>query len=259
MRRRGRILRIPQSGPGLLIMEGRQFAFKPEEVWKSAYAPQPGMPVEVELGERGDIIELRAFVEHLSGDARQAGRTISAADESSLHLPEPSVLGMPTLVAAGILIAGWFTLSAISLRTPIGGLDFTFWQVLGLLNANAMPDRLLEGSNSGLNPGFYGFAGLVALAGPFFPYVWNDRKALLGGLLPLLFTLMVAMILRRQVAVGLESAGDIAYREAIKGFSVGTGLYLSSAAGVYLAVQGCRRFLAAGTQLRGQPTLRAAA
>jgi hypothetical protein len=242
-----------------LIVEGRQFAFTLEGVWKSDFAPQSGMLVEVEMGERGNIVELRGLTEYRSDDAKPPGQTISEASQSSLHLPDGAVLGMPTLIAAGLLIAGWFALSAISLRTPIGSLDFTFWQVLGLLNSNVMPDRLLEGSSTGLNPGLYGFAGLVALAGPFFPYVWNDRKALLGGLLPLLFTLMVGMFLRRQVTVGLESAGNMAYREAIKGFSVGTGLYLASAAGIYLAVQGCRRFLAAGTQVRGQPTLRAAA
>ena len=46
-------------------------------------------------------------------------------------------VGMRDLVAGGLLLISWTFLTAASMQAPFGGkLEFTFWQVLGLLNAS---------------------------------------------------------------------------------------------------------------------------
>ena len=43
MRKRGKVLRSPHAGPGLLMVEGRQYPFSLESLWKSQGSPQPGL------------------------------------------------------------------------------------------------------------------------------------------------------------------------------------------------------------------------
>ncbi len=47
MQKRGRILRDPISGPGLLMVDGQQYPFSLEGVWKSEVPPASGMVVDV--------------------------------------------------------------------------------------------------------------------------------------------------------------------------------------------------------------------
>ena len=63
MRKRGRILRDPTAGPGLLIVEGQQYQFLQDGVWKSEIAPAKGTIVEVEFDSGGRIKALRAAAE----------------------------------------------------------------------------------------------------------------------------------------------------------------------------------------------------
>jgi hypothetical protein len=41
MAKRGRVLRDPSVGAGLLMVEGQQYPFALEGVWKSEAAPKP--------------------------------------------------------------------------------------------------------------------------------------------------------------------------------------------------------------------------
>jgi hypothetical protein len=60
MQKRGNILRAPRGGPGLLMIEGRQFAFSLDGVWKSKFPPKPGLLVEVELDSESRITAIAA-------------------------------------------------------------------------------------------------------------------------------------------------------------------------------------------------------
>ncbi len=62
MRKRGKVLRDPQAGPGLLMIEGRQYPFL-LTVWKSEDPPKPGLPVDVDFGERGQILVITVVPE----------------------------------------------------------------------------------------------------------------------------------------------------------------------------------------------------
>jgi hypothetical protein len=63
MRTRGKILREPSDGPGLLMIEGQQFRFSLEGAWKGEVAPKRGLVVEVELDRDLQVISVKAVPE----------------------------------------------------------------------------------------------------------------------------------------------------------------------------------------------------
>jgi hypothetical protein len=60
MRKRGKVLRDPHAGPGLLMIEGRQYPFRLDSVWKSAGSPRLGLLVDVDFGQSGQIVAITA-------------------------------------------------------------------------------------------------------------------------------------------------------------------------------------------------------
>lgn len=59
MRKRGKVLRDPYAGPGLLMIEGRQYPFLLAG-WKSEGPPKPGLPVDVHFARNGQILTVTA-------------------------------------------------------------------------------------------------------------------------------------------------------------------------------------------------------
>ena len=55
MNKRGKVLRDPHAGPGLLMVEGRQYQFWLDGAWNSDLPPKPGLPVDVTFNARGQI------------------------------------------------------------------------------------------------------------------------------------------------------------------------------------------------------------
>jgi hypothetical protein len=92
---------------------------------------------------------------------------------------------------------------------------------------------------------------MVAIAGPFVHHFWKDRRAWLGGLLPLGFMLLVGWMVRSSVQ-GPFGDADGAYlalqRQGqdgiMKAMRLGVGSYLSMIVSVYLATLSVRQFLA---------------
>jgi hypothetical protein len=248
---RGRVLRDPSTnGPGLLVVEGQQLSFLLEGTWKSLTLPKPGLEVEVEFNQDGTVSSLVAVPEAQLA-REQAQRTLNAARERSSALAASALerFGMPTLAATGALVLGWFFLNALTFDAGvIGRLDFTFWRILAFLNSSNGLESLLSMRDSG-GAGIYGLLAWLALAGPFVGAVWNDRRAMLGGLLPLAFMLLVALIARASLssrALGMPAeVMDAAQAEIRRGISLGMGAYVSILAALYLGFNSVKKFLAA--------------
>ena len=62
MRKRGKVLRDPYAGPGLLMIEGRQYPFL-MTVWKSEGPPKPGLPVDVDFAQNEQIHAITVVAE----------------------------------------------------------------------------------------------------------------------------------------------------------------------------------------------------
>lgn len=250
---RGKILRDTTLGAGLIAVGGEQYTFTLEGIWKSQVPPSPGMNVDVEFGSNGEVIAISSVPE--SQIAReQAELVLAAARKTSGKLASGAVerFGMPSLIAAGILFLGWFVLSAASIQTPLGRLDFTFWQLLGLLNSSSPLEAVMQGSRGAGSSGLYGLMAVAAFLGPFVSFAWKDKRAPLAGLLPLLFMVLVGMLVRRSVhsmagagAMGgaFEELVEQASQEMMKAISIGTGVYLSSIASLYFAWSAIKKTL----------------
>lgn len=63
MRKRGKVLRDPFAGAGLLMIEGQQYQFCLGSRWKSEIAPIPGLVVDVELDRNLQIVGITAVSE----------------------------------------------------------------------------------------------------------------------------------------------------------------------------------------------------
>ncbi len=250
MIKRGKVLRDTTSGPGLLMIEGQQYRFSLEDVWKSEAPPKPGRVVDVELDACGKIQSITAVPD--SQLVREQAEALALTRVKGPNLTTSLVprIELSNLVAAGLLLVAWFFLTAIAVQVPFPGKDeFTFWQLLGLLNAGNISE-LLDGSRSP-NTGFYGLAALVALTGPFIHHFWKDRRALLGGWLPLLFMMIVGIAVRGSIQSALAVSNAGPYTEAakqardqsMKAISLGPGTYLSILAGLYFAFASARAFL----------------
>jgi hypothetical protein len=83
MRKRGRILRDPAAGPGLLMVEGQQYQFLQDGVWKSEIPPTKGTIVEVEFDSGGSIKALRAAAESQRSQEQTEDVTKSAGQKSN--------------------------------------------------------------------------------------------------------------------------------------------------------------------------------
>ena len=250
MSRRGKILRDPTNGPGLVIVDGQQFTFPMEGVWRSATLPQPGTVVDVEFNVEGAVCAVTAVSESQLAK-EQTERAMAMAKEKGSALASTAIaqFGMPTLAATGALLVGWFFLAAVTVDGGfIGKISFTFWRVLSLLNASNVVEAMQQMAGKG-SAGFYGFLAIVALAGPFVGAFWKDKRAALGGLLPLVFMLVVGLLIQHGIGSAMDGApGEVASemrKELMKQISLGMGTWVSLIAAAYLGFVGVKKFLVA--------------
>ncbi len=250
MAKRGKVLRDPYAGPGLLIVEGRQYPFLIEGVWRSEVPPKPGLAVEVELDALDKVVELTAVPEsQIAKEQAEIAQAAAKKRGAKLAAIVRSV-GLARLIAAGLLSFSWIFLSLASFELPFfGRVEFTFWQALGYLNSGNALQALERHDNPGA--GVWGIVAIVALAGPLLAHLCKDKRAELGGLLPLAFLAIAGIAIRGSLQSSLGAAVEGPYAtiqrqaqdEMMKAFSLGLGAYFSLVVTLYFAVISTREFL----------------
>jgi hypothetical protein len=261
MTKRGKVLRDTSSGPGLLIIDGNQYLFSLDGVWRSSDPPKAGTQVIVEFAPDSTIASIIPIPESQIAK-EQAEAVMKAAKERGGVVITAAVakFGLPLLTATGLLMVGWFFLNAMTVQALFGKETFTFWQVLGFVNGGNSMESILQGRTAA-STGFYGFLAFVALAGPFLSYFWKDKRAALGGVLPLAFMLFIAVMVRStiQSVMGGVADGPLAavqrqaQEEMMKAISIGFGAYSSALVSLYLAAVGLKKFLVAKTARTEMP------
>jgi hypothetical protein len=100
MKKRGKILRVPRTGPGLLMIEGRQYWFCLEGVWKSEVPPKPGLAVDVKFDHAGQILAVIAVSES-QFTKEHAERSVDTAKAVGLKILRKiaAKCGMPDLLS----------------------------------------------------------------------------------------------------------------------------------------------------------------
>ena len=248
MPKRGKVLRDPYGGPGLLMVEGKQYPFLMERQWRSDVPAKPGLMVDVDFDTKGNLHKITAISEYRlcteQGGARGTPDRDSAVSQGWALITQTPA----QLAAATLLILTWFFLTALSIHEPsFGRTDLTFWQILGYLNAGNFPPQISEIASP--DAGVFGFLAIVTLVGPFFHFFWDHRRALFGGLLPLAFMFLAGFM---DVVHGLLESPLIAgYGATTHGrhsiwsaISLGLGTYVSISLGMYFAVLSVTRFVA---------------
>ena len=109
MKKRGKVLRDPRTGPGLtgphrmlpglLMIEGRQYWFCLDGVWKSEIPPKPGLTVDVKLDHVGRILAITAVSDSQLAE-EQAERSVDATKASGVKILRKiaAKCGMPNLL-----------------------------------------------------------------------------------------------------------------------------------------------------------------
>lgn len=99
MKKRGKVLRDPRTGPGLLMIEGRQYWFCREGIWKSEIPPKPGLTVEVKLDHAGQILAITAVSDSQLAE-EQAERSANTAKAGGVKILRKiaAKCGMPNLL-----------------------------------------------------------------------------------------------------------------------------------------------------------------
>ena len=253
MTQRGRVLRDTNAGPGLLTVDGKQYSFTLEDMWQSELPPRMGMIVEVQFNGDGAPEKVSMMPEGQVA-REQAAAHLAEAQKRSGEIASNMVarFGVSVLVAEGLLLLGWFFLPFLSVKAMYLSRSVTLWQVLSYVGTGNPLVSL--GGNAGISSSggsLYELLGVVCVFGPLLPYLWKDRRAVFGDLLPLAFLLLMTAVTLSALHEAIPSGTDpmsrdmasMALDNILKSLSFGIGAYLSAAVAVYLAFKGVKTYL----------------
>ena len=168
-RMRGTIVKVPDAGPGLLMVNGQQKQFTLEGIWKSPVAPAPNMTVDVDLDSSGSITAVTAVdaqqlakehMKQLSGVAQERGKEVAELAKQGIGALAAR-MGAVALGSAVLVWIAWFFFPVASIDTGGGTISFSFWTLLGVDFNN------LESVAMGGRHGLFSLIGLIAIAVPF--------------------------------------------------------------------------------------------
>ena len=217
-----------------------------EDLWRSEVRAKPGLAVNVDFDPSGNLRSITAIPEsQMNGEQENVppgGLGIGTLAQ------EDANLGIALLIqfsAAMLLLVSWCSLTAVSIHLPFSGsVELTFWQVLGYLNAGGL--RQISEMTATPDAGAMGFAAILVLAGPLVHFFSADRRAALGGVLPLGFILYIAYMAYSNLrGSAYEPAQTPFPRVIFSGVSIGFGTYVFVSLAIYMAVLSAKQFMAA--------------
>jgi hypothetical protein len=165
---RSTIVKVPDTSPGLLFLNGEQKSFNLEGVWRSPVAPAANMTVDVDLDDGGTITAISVVDSHqlakermnqLSGVAQERGKEAAKLAQQGIGALAGR-MGAVMLGSVLLVWIAWFFLPAAHIEAG-AQLSFSFWDLLGVDFNN--PATLAGGGSHGL----FSILGLIAIAAPF--------------------------------------------------------------------------------------------
>jgi hypothetical protein len=264
-----------------MSVEGNQYTFRLEGMWKSDMAPKVNMQVEVDFDDAGTVVAVRG-IDPAAVAREQAAQMAAKATETTKRLAAElqakggpmmekampvvqkytGLIGIPTLVALVAIFFGWWVFAAINVDF-ITRDGFTFYQIMGALND---PERAFEALGTGQTPGagLYGIVAFLAWLAPLLPHFIGMRQLWLAYFAPIVWMVLTYIIARMKISAALSEGTEAAEefggaeaeqyaREIQEGFqdaiseavSMGLGIWIAIAAGLYLAYAGYTRYRAA--------------
>jgi len=260
--KRGTIIKVPDSTPGLIVVEGTQKPFVLEAVWRAPMAPAVNQAVEVETDSGGAVVSVTALdprlvarerIEQLGGMAKVEGaHAAELARQGAGALA--ARMGRVALGATIALWIAWFFLPAIKFSLFGSSMSLTAWNVLG---RNLGPAGTAVESH-----GAFALLGLLVITAPVAAAFWRHPRARLLNLAPLVDLVGAFVKIRWSISsagsavrqVGntgmammggemqsyLDQMAKAAMKAMLDAISFGFGLYVLVAAALVLAFQAAR-------------------
>src|SRR5688572_14201097 len=122
-RTRTTVIKIPDSTPGLLFINGQQKAFTLEGIWKSPIAPAANMAVDVDMDTSGTIVGITAVdsqqiakekLNQLSNVAQEQGKVAAEMAKQGVGALAAR-MGKIALGATVLIWVAWFFLPGFRL------------------------------------------------------------------------------------------------------------------------------------------------
>jgi hypothetical protein len=236
---RGTIIKVPDATPGLLLLNGRQYAFTLEGVWRSAVAPAPNQSVTVELDGTGALLSITVVdqaqvakekLAELSGVAQERGKVVAGQIQTGISALAAR-MGAVTLSIAVLIWIVWFFIRAASVGG--GGEDvasYTFWKLIGTNFSDQM--SMVDGGHA---RGWLRFIGFAAIVAPFLvPFIRESWARYLNAA-PLAAVLLGWFVIHENMASTFGQMG------ADNPFSYKWGFYLLLAACLALAANALKK------------------
>lgn len=236
---RGTIIKVPDATPGLLLLNGRQYAFTLEGVWRSAVAPAPNQSVTVELDSSGALLSITVVdqgqiakekLAEFGGVAQERGKVVAGQIQTGIGALAAR-MGAVTLGIAVLIWVVWFIIPAAGVGG--GGEDlasYTFWKLIGTNFADQM-----SMVNGGHARGWLRFIGFAAIVAPFVaPFIRQSWARYLNAA-PL------AVVLLGWFVIHENMAGTFGQMGADNPFSYRWGFYLLLAACLGLAANALKK------------------
>jgi hypothetical protein len=243
MRKRGRILRDTSVGPGLLTVEGTQYTFLLEGMWRSEVPPRAGMAVDVVFDRTGAPATVSAVSEgQVAKEHAQRALSGVLQQRESVSGNLKSRFGAMTIVAEALMLLCFFFLPNMEMGNAWAQRKVNGWDAIGL-----DPNTMLTND--------HGFLSLLAvlclfapLAVPFVKQAWSRWL----NAAPLAFVALAAAAITSEVrSIGQQAAGNIAgllggeaaremSRQMSGMFSISFGAYGVLLCSIYLLTQALR-------------------
>lgn len=257
---RGKIMRDTNAGPGIIFVNGEQKPFTLETHWKSSTPPRVGAVVEIGLDAQGNVATV-SLVDEASLAKEQAQKALNLASENGKQYLGILVarVGMPTLVAIGLLTIAWLFFATITVQILDSYSEsISFYDVLKLVNSGG--NLQWVGSIKYAESGFYGFLMYAAILAPVAPHFHSNKYLQLCYCAPLIYMVGIGLSMyisiRHHVSDAQGMASGMVGQQAVekmisemismtlKAISMGLGFYISALVATYLAAIGVKKYLA---------------
>ena len=238
MTKRGRILRDTNVGPGMLTVDGTQYSFTLEGMWRSDIPPRTGMMVEVNFNSAGAPEAVYAVSE-----GQIAKEQAQKALASALHHGETMKggilkrFGIGNAVAMILLLVSFFFLPNLRVGSAFGGLALSGWEGTGLNPATMMTND-------------WGILSLLAIACLFIPFgipflrpAWARWLYAAPITFAVIYFVTIYHEVNSQAQAGIAAVGAAFGSNAVKMAGAQNSEMVTFAIGAYLVIL-CSLFLA---------------
>lgn len=245
---RGTIIKVPDTGPGLLSFNGQQKPFSLEGIWRSPVAPAVNMVVDVATDGNGGIVGLSAVdsqqlakekLDQFSGVAQERGKQAAEIAKQGVGALAAR-MGKVPMIATVVMWFAWFFLPAFTASMIIDSKSFTFWEFLGIDFGHSM-------AGFSVDHGFFSIIGFLAILAPFVaPFVPHPKAKFLNAA-PIAFLVLAFIRFKWDISHALgqsaKEMGDFgaemakaAQQTLSDAISTSWGLYVLVLAAIVVAV-----------------------